>query len=299
MPSATIDLPSDAPSKTIARSDRGFAASRAAARWTKRAIDLQAVDRQADRWRKRRVAGAEVVDRSGRRRGRAARSSVGSAASRRSHQDVLGQLERQLARLQLRPPRSRALTRPSRPGWRDVVARDVDVHRSARRARRRAAAIRAAGGRRFAARSRSAAMISPASSAIGDEERRADHAELGMVPARQRLEARRRGAMPRSNSGWYATRQLARRQRAAQVALESHAMRHFGLQQRRRTARTAPCRRPWPCTSRCRRRAASRRRAVAEAAEGDADAGAGRDVVAGDPERRRSTSSRRSASVTA
>ena len=69
---------------------------------------------------------------------------------------------------------------------------------------------------------------------------RADRAELGVVPARQRLEAGdpARGQLEQRLVG---DRQLAGGERAAQVALQPHAVRHLGVQRavEQRVARLA------------------------------------------------------------
>ena len=117
-----------------------------------------------------------------------------------------------------------------------------------------------------------------------DEGQRADGAQFRVVPARQRLEAgdAARGHVEQRLVGH---RQLPGGQRAPQVAFEPQAMRDLGVQ--RRVEQREP------------RLAAGLglvhrgvgvaqhvgRRAVADAAEGDADAGAGGDLGAGDLER--------------
>ena len=187
MPSAITDLPSERAERDDGAHHLGLlrAAAHAA---HERGVDLQAVDRQRGQVAQRRVAGAEVVDRQAdaqvaqarqrvdarRRRGPSARSrsapaSAGCGCSR-ARDDGARHALREAA-------------------VRDVVARHVDLHASARRS----AALRACHSlswRQAVSSTKSVSgPISADSSAIGMNTAGLIGAVRRVLPARQRLEA--------------------------------------------------------------------------------------------------------------
>ena len=216
--------------------------------------DLQRVERELLQVLQRRVAGAEVVDRDPHAERLAARAAAPRSRLTSRHQHALGDLEHQPARRSGRAARAR----PRRRRRTRRCAADAETL-----TRHRAGPARPARGRRGTRLSSTHApigTISPVSSASG----------MNSADGRARCVQRSSASAARDRAGLEVARSAGRRatsspslERAPQVVLERQRSRPSPRASRRRRDDAVAALRPWPGTSRGRRRAAGRRRARA------------------------------------
>ena len=257
MPSATSSSPSAWPSWMIPRRTESPSPTPRVDAFDERPVDLDRVDREVAEVGERRVAGAEVVEgeADAERLERVERVDGAVAAL---HEHALRELERQQRRREARRaerrPRRRRRDRGAGAGAPRGSRSSSAPVRCGNRSCHRAACVQAS-----ASAQRPIGTTSPVSSASGMKSSGGDQAELGMLPADQRLEPCR-PAGGEIDGRLVLERELAAERGPSSDPPSASAACAPHRPSRSRRRRSAPCPPTWRGTWRHRRCAGARPR---------------------------------------